>query len=301
MAMGHFPPHIKPFVFHWPGGRELSYLWACDVVKSQATKKALLDFLKGLSEAGVKEVHFLVHSIGVQVLVEAFKAELGERSPVSMLFQDITSRTYTSSASSFTPSSSPPSTLLLTMTTCTFLHPDTRLSDFLHWGFVNVRQVCNHITVIGDRKDQALYWSQIGNGLVASLRAWRKGKRLEDKYSRLPVRKGWRAWLKTPYQHGVDRMWSRIMCVGMNVFSLYDLEPQNSRRLWLDLDAIDCTWMETNVHALRHNYFTLNPVLVEDLHELIVSRKRAADRSLLLHREGNIYSYCQAPPCVVSS
>jgi len=68
----------------------------------------------------------------------------------------------------------------------------------------------------------------------------------------------------------------------------------------LDLDAIDTTWMETNVHAIRHNYFNLNPVLMDDLRELILTGRRAAERSLLLHREGNIYTYCQAPSCVVN-
>lgn len=72
------------------------------------------------------------------------------------------------------------------------------------------------------------------------------------------------------------------------------------RRRWLDLDAIDTSSMEQNVHQLRHAYFDLNKILVEDLHELIVTGKRAGERSLLLHREGNFYSFCQAPACVVN-
>lgn len=75
---------------------------------------------------------------------------------------------------------------------------------------------------------------------------------------------------------------------------------RRSMRKWLDVDVIDTSSMETNVHQLRHAYFDLNKILVEDLHELIVTGRRAAERSLLLHREGNIFSFCQAPACVVN-
>jgi hypothetical protein len=79
------------------------------------------------------------------------------------------------------------------------------------------------------------------------------------------------------------------------------VRQQLPKQHWLDVDVIDTTWMDQNVHALRHSYFNLNPVLVEDLHDIVVTGKRAAERSLLLHREGNIFSYCSAPQCVVNT
>lgn len=31
---------------------------------------------------------------------------------------------------------------------------------------------------------------------------------------------------------------------------------------YLDMDVIDTTWMDNNVHAIRHNYFNINPTIV---------------------------------------
>ena len=73
------------------------------------------------------------------------------------------------------------------------------------------------------------------------------------------------------------------------------------QKMWLDLDAIDSTSLDSNVHPLAHNYFNLNGVLRNDLHELIVTGRRAAERSTLLHREGNIFSYASAPSYVVNT
>jgi hypothetical protein len=241
--------------------------------------------------------------------------------------------------------------------------------------------------VVGDRKDGALDWSEMGNGLVRTLRGLRRlffgepilpshddGEDESDddddeetqrrrrhaaedaadgssqsslrRWFRLRCRRPWASCARQcingscrPHRHGSDRLFSRVLTVGKNIFSLYvrDLRAKSSRtssvdeeggsvlqqvgtssfdpmdanassqpvprrhaKKWLDLDAIDTSSMETNVHQLRHAYFDLNKILVEDLHELIVTGKRAAERSLLLHREGNIFSFCQAPACVVN-
>ena len=31
---------------------------------------------------------------------------------------------------------------------------------------------------------------------------------------------------------------------------------------YLNIDVIDTTWMDNNVHSMRHNYFNINPTLV---------------------------------------
>jgi hypothetical protein len=70
---------------------------------------------------------------------------------------------------------------------------------------------------------------------------------------------------------------------------------------WADIDVIDMTWLESNVHSLRHNSFNLNRSLVDDLRELIVDRKRAAQRhTRLVRRVGNVYTFLQPPPHVVN-
>jgi hypothetical protein len=78
------------------------------------------------------------------------------------------------------------------------------------------------------------------------------------------------------------------------------LQPgeDSKKRQWLDVDVIDTTQLDTNIKDLRHSGFNVNPILLKDLEELIVTGRRAAERSTLLYREGNMYSYCHAPSFV---
>jgi hypothetical protein len=65
------------------------------------------------------------------------------------------------------------------------------------------------------------------------------------------------------------------------------------------MDVIDTTGLDTNIAGIRHQAFNLNPILFKDLEELISTGRRAAKRSALLHRDGNMFSYCHAPSYVV--
>jgi len=70
---------------------------------------------------------------------------------------------------------------------------------------------------------------------------------------------------------------------------------------WADLDVIDMTWLQSNVHSIRHNSFNLNRMMVDDLREVIVDRKRATQRrSRLIRRQGNVFSFLQPPSHVVN-
>ncbi|GMF21226.1 unnamed protein product [Phytophthora fragariaefolia] len=40
---------------------------------------------------------------------------------------------------------------------------------------------------------------------------------------------------------------------------------------YLDMDVIDTTWMDNNVHAIRHNYFNLNPTIVRVCLDALIS------------------------------
>ena len=62
-------------------------------------------------------------------------------------------------------------------------------------------------------------------------------------------------------------------------------------------DVIDTTGLDTNIADIRHSAYNLNPSLLRDLEELVSTGKRAMDRSLL-YREGNMFSYCNAPSFV---
>ncbi|KAH8741502.1 hypothetical protein FG386_003144 [Cryptosporidium ryanae] len=70
---------------------------------------------------------------------------------------------------------------------------------------------------------------------------------------------------------------------------------------YLDMDVIDQSFIEQNVGSMRHNNWNLNREVIEDLRELVVSRKRAYQRSTRLDkREGNVWVYRLAPSCVTS-
>jgi hypothetical protein len=108
--------------------------------------------------------------------------------------------------------------------TVTLLNPDYPLSWFLNGGFASIRRVCNHITVIGDRKDGALFWSELGNGIVHT--AYRKGwvpkfaqreHYLKDqRYNHVA-----RAAAPRGSYHGVDHVMQRQPSLGRNIFSIF--------------------------------------------------------------------------------
>ncbi|KAJ0408260.1 hypothetical protein P43SY_004418 [Pythium insidiosum] len=74
-----------------------------------------------------------------------------------------------------------------------------------------------------------------------------------------------------------------------------DPDSAASNRDFLDVDVVDTTWMDNNVHAVRHNYFNLNPTMIDDLRQIIVSKRRARHRPGLLHTSANIHIFLVAP------
>ena len=79
------------------------------------------------------------------------------------------------------------------------------------------------------------------------------------------------------------------------------LSQDASSRDALDIDVVDGTWMDANVHSIRHNYFNINRWLVDDLREIFVTQKRASQRtSRMIHRGGNVYNFLAAPAHVVN-
>jgi len=68
------------------------------------------------------------------------------------------------------------------------------------------------------------------------------------------------------------------------------------RARYLDIDIIDNTSLEQNINAIRHSYFALNTMLVNDLRDQIhLGLGRAKDRSRLRRRVGNVWGFLVAP------
>jgi len=65
---------------------------------------------------------------------------------------------------------------------------------------------------------------------------------------------------------------------------------------WLDVDVIDTTFLDNNVHGLRHCFFNINREVVNDLRDIVTLRLPAAQRrNFLERREGNVFTYRAAP------
>ena len=70
----------------------------------------------------------------------------------------------------------------------------------------------------------------------------------------------------------------------------------------LDLDVVEISWMDTNVDfGVRHNYFNVNRWLIDDLLEIMTTRRRAKERThRMTHRGGNVWSFLAAPNHIVN-
>jgi len=182
----------------------------------------------------------------------------------------------------------------------TLLNPDFPVDAFLDHAFIGIRRICNHVTIVGDQKDQALLLSEALSGVLKYF-----GYEQSDLLSKR--KKNEKAGFR------VDKT------VGRNFDALYfpNNDSQNQERhnfvfretpslvlspleemqdqQWIDVDVIDSSNIDTNVASLRHSAFNVNPIIVKDLEELILTGRRARARTTLIHREGNIFSYAHAP------
>jgi hypothetical protein len=69
----------------------------------------------------------------------------------------------------------------------------------------------------------------------------------------------------------------------------------------LDMDIVDTTELDMNIHLARHSYFNLNKYIIDDLTEIIVHERRAREReSSLVLIKGNVYGFLTAPSYVMN-
>ena len=273
----------------------MTYRWASAISASDNNKHYFRQMLIGLQNAGIRNIHILTHSLGVQTLMNVFAdvtdghgnddEEKTIISPVARLFQPALS---SSSSSKSNPSRD--SMLKVNKLVCrsiTMMNPDFPVLAFREHGFRTLRRVTSLITVIGDRFDQALFWSSVVNGFLNAPMGLEQPSVLNSIAA--TKQKGW---------------YNRQCTIGQDI-DMLDVDDDNNDvvngddgKSWLDCDVIDTTGLDTNVNDLRHHSYSMNSILIRDLEELIVSGKRASDRSSLLHKTGNVYEYCHAPAFV---
>ncbi|CAB9500532.1 Alpha/beta hydrolase of unknown function (DUF900) [Seminavis robusta] len=322
IAMTRLDSRVYPIIFGWPCGQRFSYHLASQQAATEPNYENLLALVQGLQSAGIRNVHFMSHSMGVQTLLGGFAdKEDGSPSDLSLCFQldpDFMDEEDLSSRSHSGTGAAPNGEQKMICRTVTMLNPDFPLEAFVNRAFRSVRRLCSTITIIGDRQDKALLVSQLFNGLRVYF-GYDQPEVLQPRPSRDCASHSERE----VYQ-GKHRFLQQV--IGLSIESLYfpsdidkdnvndallfkerapvivctdgDDEEQVQDRAWLDVDVIDTTGLDTNIAGIRHSGFNLNPILLKDLEELIATGRRAVSRATLLYREGNNFSYCHAPSYV---
>lgn len=319
-SLGNMAPHIVPFVFSYSGGTELSYFQAKAHFKDYGSE--LAEFLRSL-RGHFSEVHILTHSCGAEFLftnwssiAECFMPSRRKRPDVASS-RGAAENNNSTKRPRWIPKHSrhfgTQDDLSLHMATLTMLNPDVEL-DTVKRLLPDIMHSAEHFTAYNDSNDGALFWSgvvrRLSNGL--SCKGFHRRKLLgtavqplflEDQDVRTILHSGSSRGMRR--RHTLDGVSatrptrSRVLS-GLGHQLSQMLHPP---RVQGDgtIEIIDCSNIEQNVHALRHNYFMLNTQMVEDVCELIGRRQKAQHRvRLCQHSNGNVYSFL-SPPAFLKS
>eukprot|EP00914_Ancora_sagittata_P032239 GHVO01065302.1.p1 GENE.GHVO01065302.1~~GHVO01065302.1.p1 ORF type:complete len:548 (-),score=92.47 GHVO01065302.1:224-1795(-) len=263
LAMANFPRHIVPISFIWRAGNNvLEYFTAKRNVVNPDLLKSVTSFFEHLNQLGMKRVHVITHSMGTRLFLNAWRD--GAHRQFSEQHEEQPN--------------------LLALSSVTFLNPEYFMDDFLSVDFEFLKRHTTLMTVYGDARDSALRLSEILPGGHASM-----GRRVfgyirgEHKQQPIPT--------PTPSQspHDLKQTWD------------YGHHSAHPDRQWLDIDIINTTYVDQNIHAARHCYFNVNRLIIEDIREIIMDGNRAIQRKARLDRLlGNVFVYRSAPSCVTT-
>eukprot|EP01113_Clastostelium_recurvatum_P032840 TRINITY_DN4274_c0_g1_i6.p1 TRINITY_DN4274_c0_g1~~TRINITY_DN4274_c0_g1_i6.p1 ORF type:complete len:807 (+),score=169.26 TRINITY_DN4274_c0_g1_i6:202-2622(+) len=263
LALGHFPSHLRPFVFNWPSSTNPFLYWcAHSVASDNDTHRDLKRFLQSLRMSGIRQLHVLCHSMGTRFFLRSFpiiKKVFAKR------FVDVLSPN-TSFNEGHIPEDNPShmdglrrSTSYLEspmkederkihMVNLILLNPDYEIETFRN-DHSELRSYCSRITVYADHRDQAI----------------RLAFKMTQKAS-----------------------------MGNNILPILD-----NKGSFLDMDIIDTGDLDSNMSERHHSFFNVNRLMVDDLWDLVVTGKRAEERTSRLKNTGRVYRFTILPSSVV--
>lgn len=304
IAMTNLSHYVYPIVFGWPSGNLPGY-WRASLkgAQSQTTKDRLIEVIDGIHAAGIRKIHFISHSMGAQTLLSALQNK-ADGSP-----SDLAERFFQSDGFQNEEEHED----RLTCNTITLLNPDFPVAAFIDHAFISLRQICSHITIVGDRNDTPLSIGRRMNAL-----AYFFGKEFTPLLLPKSDKKVSFATIGVDfdllYQDVESDEESNTLLLESSANTMNDLNAklrrskqffklkrsipmleESENKQWLDIDIIDTTSLDTNIKGIRHSSFQMNPILLKDLEDLIVTGNRASQRITLVHRSGNMFSYSHAP------
>ncbi|KAG9069611.1 hypothetical protein KI688_010515 [Linnemannia hyalina] len=254
LALGEFPAYIKPFVFSWPSSTTMGYFTAKSVGCSDDVANDLRQFIIDLREAGFRRVHILAHSMGARIVLSALRKDyfdgvLAEREvvdPEQSIISNEDSKTHLQGRKSVKYRDRPRQRTRSG-------HSLTEEED------VGTIQLAT-FTLLNPDADLDTF--------------------LEEDY-----------WTLSKYcphitlyadAHDGALFWSEVLgrkkSLGRHPRTLV-YSPTGEV---LDVDVIDTTSLDVNIHSIRHNFFNLNRMLVDDLYDVVVLGRRATEREARL-------------------
>uniref|UniRef100_A0A061RFK2 Transmembrane protein n=1 Tax=Tetraselmis sp. GSL018 TaxID=582737 RepID=A0A061RFK2_9CHLO len=282
-SLASFPGYIKPIVFSWPTGKLFAYPWAqTKGAESVEVAKALRDLIISLAASGVRDFHFQTHSMGARLLMFALPYVQDLFDPQYLkqpATKDDLPHVPTLHELELTPSEY---SGRLRLVNVVLMNPEYGLHQFVKTRSKLLERICDITTVYGDLKDTALTFSYVMNNMQNRFMKHHSNSWLpREVTASQPCRCIWK---------------QRDTCLGLHIYDVKDEEGKPAL-----LDMIDCTFLESNVQGGRHNAFTLNRSVIEDIYDVVVNRRPAIQRGNRLEpRGGNVFSFLVAPSHVVA-
>lgn len=262
LVLGGLSKDVDPFLFSYSGGSGLTYFEVKAQMSSYANDFAA--FLNGLGDTYDK-VHILAHSCGAHFLFMNWP--IMRQEPCSW-----------------------------NLGTLTLLNPDV-VMEIARPLLPQMIDTADLVTIYVDENDQALWFSwltQTMGRLTGSTLTWFTKQSLTEPVvllgATLELAGGSHA--SSPFSVAAGDGCS-ITPVGSGFHST-ESELEGAAG---NVDIINCSDIEQNVHNLRHCYYMLNTQMVADICEIIGEGRRASERRRLISiPEGNSTIYTFACP-----
>ena len=306
LSLGNFPDYIHSFIFGWPPGQILTFPLSLQFADSDELCIRFKQFVSGLILSGQYScVHLLGHSMGARVLLNVVRTFDELFVPIAEM------ETYLSKDR-------------IPLGSVTLSNGEADLGKFVSKDYDVLRTYCDLITLYVDESDGALYPDEMltGKRMVGLHGLGSMNRQRRKRQKDLERANNHRESDVTLSRMGNSVQGSSTDLTGGDSAQnnndddvTENSTPEERTARWLnrlrppipiehfdfDLDVIDTTLLDSNVQSLRHFYFNLNRLLVDDIHDIIVHKRRAKQRRRrLVCIEQNVYTFLSAPSYIVN-